>query len=340
MTMKKLAVIKIISLCIAILAVSGILFGVLYKDRINSANIPEIDESQQMDKANGGETVNEMVDYFFETSVYKYSKFPTSMKSDVPYSHGNASIDVSGIEIIYLDWVCGNIVLKETDDTAISIYEDGSWSEEKQIHYRTSGNELEIRYMGDNVKYSANDEKNLTVSVPSKIAKGFKIIDINTGSSDVSVEGIKSDCFKNDWGSGNCSILNCSFKRGEFEAGSGNLNFNGTSDEFIFDSGSGNLEFYGESDNFNVDSGSGNSVSKFVKAPRNVHFEMGSGSTVIFLPEKVNGFEVELDMGSGNFKTDFDAEVYDEKVSFGDGERTSEIEIDIGSGDVSVMMLK
>lgn len=327
--MKKWIVVKIVALSIAIIAVMGIMLGVIYLD---ADGFP--------DRNSDNDTIPEIVEgvSLLGTEVYKYSSYPLPIESDISYSHGNASLDSLGIDIIYLDWINGCVELKETDDVAISLYEDGSRSEEKQVHYRVVGNELEIRYMGDNVKYSKNENKNLVISVPSKISKSFHRIELCTGSADVEVERIESEYFLGDWGSGDYSVSECSFAQGVFDTGSGDLTFNGRADEFVFDSGSGRLDFYGQSDYFTADSASGDIVCKFVKEPKKASFDTGSGDAEMYLPEKIKGFKVELDMGSGLFKTDFSVKQNEDEdeVIFGNGDKTSEIKFDSGSGNLSV----
>jgi DUF4097 and DUF4098 domain-containing protein YvlB len=123
----------------------------------------------------------------------------------------------------------------------------------------------------------------------------------------------------------------------EFEADStsGAVKVSGEVEEIDIDTTSGKVTLDGEFLSVDMDSTSaGIEIAYKNSAPRSLDVDTVSGDVTVFLPEKVTGFEAELDSVSGDFESDFSAAVKDGKYIFGD--RSFKMSFDTVSGDVTV----
>ena len=134
-------------------------------------------------------------------------------KIDIKYEHperysvGDATLSqpISGISV---DWVCGNVDIRYTDDTAVRIYEEIQkgflplTDSLRMRYYVDEEGELEIQYCGHG-KYRYGDLKNirkhLVVRVPrSTVLDDIDIDGVETGviiknvvSRELTVDGVK-----------------------------------------------------------------------------------------------------------------------------------------------------
>ena len=136
-------------------------------------------------------------------------------KIDIKYDHperynvGDATISqpISGISV---DWVCGNVDIRYTDDTAVRIYEEIQkgflpLTDSLRMFYLVDENgELEIRFCGPH-KYRYGDMKNLRKHLHVEVPRGMELKDIdidgletgvvieNVVSRELTVDGVKNN---------------------------------------------------------------------------------------------------------------------------------------------------
>lgn len=134
-------------------------------------------------------------------------------KIDIKYDHperysvGDATLS-QPISAISVDWVCGNVDLRYTDDTAVRVYEEMQegflplTDSLRLRYYVDEEGELEIQYCG-NGKYRYGDMKNLRKHLNIEVPRGTVLDDIDidgveTGvivgqvlSRELTVDGVK-----------------------------------------------------------------------------------------------------------------------------------------------------
>lgn len=123
------------------------------------------------------------------------------------YSVGDATLSqpISGISV---DWVCGNVDIRYTDDTAVRIYEEIQKSflpltdSLRMFYLVDEDGELEIRFCGP-YKYRYGDMKNLRKHLYIEVPRGMELKDIdidgletgvvieNVVSRELTVDGVK-----------------------------------------------------------------------------------------------------------------------------------------------------
>ncbi len=136
-------------------------------------------------------------------------------KIDIKYDHperysvGDATLSqpISGISV---DWVCGNVDIRYTDDTAVRIYEEIQegflpLNDSLRMFYLVDEDgELEIRFCGP-YKYRYGDMKNLRKHLHIEVPHGMELQDIdidgletgvvieNVVSRELTVDGVKNN---------------------------------------------------------------------------------------------------------------------------------------------------
>jgi hypothetical protein len=169
--------------------------------------------------------------------------------------------------------------------------------------------------------------------------KGDVVAD--TGSGDVNA-AVGRGTFKCDTGSGDCTLKSFSGESIDLDTGSGDVNVTDSIARLVkADTGSGNVVLeVGDSEEIDADTGSGDvSVDARGTKLSRIKADTGSGDVDLKIPRAV-GFELHADVGSGDISSDFEdatAIMRRRKVrGFRRGDLQVKIDVDTGSGDVSV----
>jgi hypothetical protein len=152
--------------------------------------------------------------------------------------------------------------------------------------------------------------------------KGLYMCD--TGSGSCQVDGFEGDTLKLDSGSGAIRVKSAKASRIHADSGSGGIRIEqADTEEFLGDSGSGTIEFEGVGARL-----------------RRVKGDTGSGDITLRLPADAS-FELVADQGSGDLVCGFkDAQPIVKKrtvVGYRRGDGRIRIDLDTGSGDVSIV---
>lgn len=212
----------------------------------------------------------------------------------------------------------------------------------------------------------------LVVEIPSRAAGTFRnavgkiegsdvegTLKFDSGSGDIALRNFKGDVvadtgsgdvhasdgsgsFKCDTGSGNCTLSTFSGDRISLDTGSGDVHVTRSSARVVSaDTGSGNVSLeVDDSEELKADTGSGDvSIEAGGSKLARIKADTGSGSVDLKLPRAI-GFEMHADVGSGDVTSGFDdatAIMQRRKVrGFRRGDLQVKIDVDTGSGDVSV----
>ena len=192
-------------------------------------------------------------------------------------------VDDASILTLDVDWIAGDILIKEGEDTDLLIEEENAGKGEYlPLYYRGLGTEVEIRYAKSGSRVS-NSKKKLEITIPSSVEK----IEMDVVSSNVVIEA------------GSLNEISLDTVSGEAKFSVSSLR------DFSWDSTSGNLELeVADSTLLNeieLDTVSGNADLTFDgKRGYNLKFDTISGSLT-------KEFEQDVDASLGKFSIDCDS---------------------------------
>ena len=319
--MKRLIIIKLTSLFLALFVLVGMMFLLLYSDDPNHIYhiFPFV---SSYNTANGNSELNETPPSYYNYEHYSYY----NANPDEPYNIGNAAIDSKNVKEIYIDWTYGNIEIVETDDTAISIKEKClSNFDYNKLRYRIVDNTLEIRYMNSGTLLANNgDGKNLTLSLPES-DKGKFDIRTNSVKTDISVRDVT------------LSDLTATVVYGDLTINKGKIY---------------NLYYYAKNGNvytncslsaLAVTLDQGIVDCSLDNSAKDVNIKADNGSVTLYLPENVHGYLAKIYMlkmneGTVGFNTDFtDERESGENIEiFRYGDESLSINTEIANGDFKI----
>lgn len=222
------------------------------------------------------------------------------------YQSGDAAVSADGIRKIEIEWISGNVEIREGDGPDIVFSEtcDQELSEKDRLHYRVDGSALIITPHGSGFTFSL-PSKDLTVTLP----KGYEAdrLKIGTVSADTVVSGIRI---------------------GELEVSgtSGNLNAAVTVRDLKVETVSGGTTVTAEGiRKADVETVSGNVDLIFSDSPSEIKLHSVSGDAEITLPAATE-FTLKMDTVSGDTDIGFAVTRNKNEYICGDGENSYRFE--------------
>jgi len=225
------------------------------------------------------------------------------------YSLGSASVDVSSIHNLEIEWAAGSITLQTADTDKITFSETGS-SSAPQLAYRIEGQTLILRYSKPSFSIGllSMPKKDLAVTVPKDW--DCHILELESASTKITATGLKAEKINLESASGTCHFSDC------------------TVGDLDVDTASGDITYTGTLNTLDCDAASADFTGVFTNTPKRITMDAASGDLDITLPENC-GYELDMDTLSGDFQSDFgNANIY------GDG--SCKISMDGASGDVRI----
>lgn len=250
----------------------------------------------------------------------------------------------------------------------LTIREDGTWGDNQdRWNGRSGGRRVTIRGDGSGLEAAAN----LRITVPAgkrvRVFLGVGKVEISnvdgdlridTGSGNVTSRGT-SGGLNIDTGSGDVAIQDATGSV-SLDTGSGDITITRMKDgELKVDTGSGSVEGTGiattaasietgsgdirvtdlSAARLSLETGSGSVRADLTGALDLLHVDTGSGDVTLHLPDGINA-TVDLETGSGDFNLEFPLQLVHKsegnlRGKIGDGR--GRIEIETGSGDISLM---
>lgn len=246
--------------------------------------------------------------------------FKSNIYDDEDYEYGNAEIDgVDSLSELSINWERGNVKVSVYEGDTLIIREtmpDGSDGDRDRLRYRLSGGRLDIcEYSPRFVLIgTGGPEKELEVLLPAALE--LKDVRISAVSAPVEISGINAKTLRIDTVSGGVSAVGCTVNGADVDNVSGKMVFKEFSvSEIDLDTVSGSMVL---SLNGNIDS---------------VEIDGVSGDVELYLPEDVEGFDVDFDGVSGRFRSEFSP--MDSGDEYGNGE--IDINVDTVSGDLTIL---
>ncbi len=264
-----------------------------------------------------------------------------SYKKAGQYQVGSFDYSVEGIESIDIDWIAGEVILKETKSSSLKVRENSeSLSNSEQVHYLIDGNTLMIKYCESG--YIGNIDtkyKNLTVEIPAGIS-----ITINSVSADIEAEKLTQNEIKAENVSGSIKIGSLKASDAHIDSVSGNINIENSYAEntLKFYSVSGKISVAKiNSPEIDIESVSGDITAEMTNSAK-ARITTVSASIDLTIP-KSSGTEIDFSTTSGKLSTKLDNTNKNNLYTFAAEKPTddtdvkpSRITVDTVSGDLTV----
>jgi DUF4097 and DUF4098 domain-containing protein YvlB len=169
------------------------------------------------------------------------------------------------------------------------------------------------------------------------VPQSFKeLVRIDSGSGDVAISKLQVKDVHLNSGSGDVLVADFAADKFDVEAGSGDLKMSGTIKEIRAETGSGDIDLHSvKGDTVTIKTGSGNIRIQDIVS-RRIDAETGSGDVNAHLGA-LEKWTARAKTGSGDITTDFNGtQKFDSSDGITVGSGSNQIEIETGSGDVSI----
>lgn len=252
-------------------------------------------------------------------------KSPYSYENADAYISGGATLEVTELQAIDVDWISGKVTIEVVDDITQAVIEESSRYailDDEALRYSLSEEgilTIKFRASSDK-KVNLTKEKDLTIKLPrAKFVKGNIVV--NSVSSDVYLNRVESGKINVTNVSGDVTIINSRTSMAEVTSVSGNIKLkNSALYDLRVDSTSANVEGV----DLTVDKLDFNSVSgvfnvSVLTAPISISAESVSGDMAISIPAD-KGFTANFESVSGSLVSQFEVSKEDGKYIYLDGE--------------------
>lgn len=207
------------------------------------------------------------------------------------YLVGNSSFEAGAVRELSVEWIAGDVVLREGEGDQITFTETTDETDENYLlHYYLDRGELKIQFQASGTKTKDGFSKDLVIEYPA--GHSFADVEIDTVSADVTVSGLTSTELGVDTASGHAS-LGCK-----------------SVTEVNADTASGDVVLYGAFSRAECDS--------------------ASGDIKLVFPQGV-GFRVEFDSASGKVNNSTEATFQNKAYVSGNGQVSVEVDTASGN---------
>lgn len=236
------------------------------------------------------------------------------------YTVGEGSIPYGDITAIDLDWVDGKIEIVACDDTFISLTEsaDAELPDSAKLRWRVDENgRLSIKYRKSSWFLGfghENRNKTLILRIPEHMLETLELLDVETVSSQVSIDGISVSALVYENVSGDLTVTNAGFSEIELESVSGDVRFTDCRVERA-----------------EAELVSGDLFLSSSVCPSRLDIESASGNVELLIPAE-SSFTLLHESASGRISSDFAMTKQGERYICGTG--SAAFDIETASGDV------
>jgi len=207
------------------------------------------------------------------------------------YLAGSNSFEAGAVRGISVDWIAGDVILREGEGDRIVFTETTEETDEAyMLHYYLKGSELKIEFQASATEVRENFSKDLVIEYPA--GHGFSEVEIDTASANVTVSGLTATELSVDTASGRVSL------------GCKSVN------DVSADTASGDIEIYGA----------------FSKA----ECDTASGGVKLVFSQGV-GFRVKFESASGKVNNSTAATYQNRAYVFGNGQVLAEVDTASGN---------
>ncbi|MDE5548215.1 MAG: DUF4097 domain-containing protein [Clostridia bacterium] len=156
------------------------------------------------------------------------------------YLAGNGSFDAASVRELSVEWIAGDVILREGEGDSITFTETTTETDENYLlHYSLDGGDLKIRFQNSGTKIKSNFSKSLVIEYPA--GHSFGEVEIDTASARVDVSGITARELDVDTASGGVSLGCKSVNDVNVDTASGKIDIHGAFSKAECDSASGSV---------------------------------------------------------------------------------------------------
>lgn len=238
------------------------------------------------------------------------------------------------IKTIRLSTASGNIMLKKGAGTDVNLTLKYSYQEDEFTPVIEADNG-KLTLKEEFSRGSHSGHSSWVLEVPDHMS-----LSLNTGSGDVTLEGLNADV-KSNLGSGNIGITDVKGDL-DFNTGSGNIELNNTEGDISLNTGSGDIRATGGSGKYSFNAGSGIIKADRLKGVLSMNtgsgdidaknialtapgkFNTGSGDAMVSLASNLD-YNVSVNSGSGDASLDFNGTPISGEVVMTANERSGDI---------------
>lgn len=331
--MKKIAIVKIISFSIIIIALVFILvYGIT-----------------GITKKSSGFSLN-----------YCGFHYPNSKSYEIVKDEVN--IDTNNIDKLEVHWMGGSINITRSDDEKIHFFElcddEIRENDDNLMRYLVKNNKLTIQFCKSRwfVKNRVQRGKELVIKLPTKMFSEVEIGSISANITYNDIDLVTTSYLKMDTVSGNIEISNTTLNTLKIESVSGEINLDtlDCKQKISIDTVSGNINSNDIHTNYfdvdvvsadilatgniniiNIDNVSGNVRFVLSNVPSKIDSDSVSGDTIVLIPDN-EGFSVKFDSVSGKLSTDFESIISKKELIYKNG--SAYYNFESVSGDVRIEM--
>ena len=255
------------------------------------------------------------------------------------YTVGNAELS-EPIRAIDLEWDRGSVDLVAYDGDVLRVSEKTPPSnKDLQLHWRYNNEVLYIQPYASTwiLNLSAREEKNLTVEIPYSMLFSLTMIEIESVSASVSLDGITANAVRIDTVSGDIMLSSTSAEVSELDSVSGRIFGNELDVRTLeIETSSSEISLAGAFRHISFDSVSGDAVIYGTVTPTSLTVDTVSGDMTLHCPQD-DGFTLTFESVSGGFDCDFPIEKRGKRNICGAGAGSYRAET--VSGDLNIRAL-
>lgn len=139
---------------------------------------------------------------------------------------GNGSFNAATVRELSVDWIAGEVILREGAGDQLTFTETTTETDEKYLlHYSIEGDELKIRFQDSGTKVKSDLSKTLVIEYPA--GHSFRDVEIDTASADIGVSGLTATELDVDTASGEASLALKAVTEVNVDTASGNVELSG-----------------------------------------------------------------------------------------------------------------
>lgn len=262
--------------------------------------------------------------YIFQTEDLGFSLGLSSYryKNADLYTAGNTEFS-DQITSLDIDWISGSVTVRSYDGDTVRICEDGDITDpDYQVHWFLGGGKLHIKYTASKFFFRTPQNKNLTVEIPSGMARYLSSVEIEAVSASVELREIKTSELKLESVSGGINLEQIAANSLDLDTVSGAITGTNLIVPLInIETVSGEISLSGQIGQGSVDTTSGDVTLKSDFPFESLDLETVSGDVTLVCPLNPpnDGCRIVFESVSGDIESELPFKKNGNNYTFGSG---------------------
>lgn len=220
------------------------------------------------------------------------------------YTAGNTELS-DQVTSLDIEWISGSVTVRSYDGDTVRIREDGNITDpDYQVHWFLGGGKLHIKYTASKFFFRTPQNKNLTVEIPSGMARYLSSVEIEAVSATVELREIKTSELKLESVSGGINLEQIAANSLDLETVSGAITGTKLNVALIdIETVSGAISLAGQIGQGSVDTTSGDVTLSSDFPFESLDLETVSGDITLVCPQN-DGCRIAFETVSGDIQSD------------------------------------